>query len=443
MNLMNKNFTLHFSAALLLIVLSLILPWTSKSNASDKNSSTGNRSSADNFTGICEVTGTIATIPEVTAQSIVTSLWEPVHVTNASDGSGRLFIVEKRGTVQILLNGMIQSNTYLDISNRVKNSGEMDLLSMAFHPEYSTNGKSYVNYVSDRSVSNQCTQSNRCTIISEFTENKTIKLEDSERILMEIDQPYSNHNGGQIAFGLEDNPYLYIGMGDGGYGDDPEDNSQDLTNLLGAILRIDVNHFDPGLQYSIPLDNPNWTDSSGTRREIWSYGFRNPWRFSFDPLDGALYAGDVGQGRVEEIDVIKKWLNYGWRVVEGDICNPKFGSTCKIRDYEAPIITHTHSGDGWYSITGGAVYRGSQIPDLCGVYLYGDYVKTTIRGLRYDKASSIISEQKSLTSVSELSTFGYDENYEVYVTSLSGTLYKIVEDPKWFRHASFINSKTY
>jgi glucose/arabinose dehydrogenase len=201
---------------------------------------------------------------------------------------------------------MIQSNTYLDISNRVKNSGEMDLLSMAFHPEYSTNGKSYVNYVSDRSVSNQCTQSNRCTIISEFIENKTIKLEDSERILMEIDQPYSNHNGGQIAFGLEDNPYLYIGMGDGGYGDDPEDNSQDLTNLLGAILRIDVNHFDPGLQYSIPLDNPNWTDSSGTRREIWSYGFRNPWRFSFDPLDGALYAGDVGQGRVEEIDVIKK-----------------------------------------------------------------------------------------------------------------------------------------
>lgn len=443
MNLMNKKFTLYFSAALLLIVLSLILPWTSKSNASDKNSSTGNRSSADNFTGICEVTGTIATIPEVTAQSIVTSLWEPVHVTNASDGSGRLFIVEKRGTVQILLNGMIQSNTYLDISNRVKNSGEMDLLSMAFHPEYSTNGKSYVNYVSDRSVSNQCTQSNRCTIISEFIENKTIKLEDSERILMEIDQPYSNHNGGQIAFGLEDNPYLYIGMGDGGYGDDPEDNSQDLTNLLGAILRIDVNHFDPGLQYSIPLDNPNWTDSSGTRREIWSYGFRNPWRFSFDPLDGALYAGDVGQGRVEEIDVIKKWLNYGWRVVEGDICNPKFGSTCKIRDYEAPIITHTHSGDGWYSITGGAVYRGSQILDLCGVYLYGDYVKTTIRGLRYDKASSIISEQKSLTSVSELSTFGYDENYEVYVTSLSGTLYKIVEDPKWFRHASFINSKTY
>ncbi|MGY9010598.1 MAG: PQQ-dependent sugar dehydrogenase, partial [Rhodobacterales bacterium] len=235
---MHKNFTLHYPAALLLIVFSLMLSYAYKSNASDKNSSTGNSSSADNFTGICKVTGTIAAIPDVTAQAIVTSLSEPVHVTNASDGSGRLFIVEKRGTVQILLNGMIQSNTYLDISNLVKNSGEMGLLSMAFHPEYSTNGKFYVNYVSDSSVSNQCTQSNRCTIISEFTENKTIKLEDSERILMEIEQPYSNHNGGQIAFGLEDNPYLYIGMGDGGYGDDPEDNSQDLTNLLGAILRI-------------------------------------------------------------------------------------------------------------------------------------------------------------------------------------------------------------
>jgi hypothetical protein len=123
-----------------------------------------------------------------------------------------------------------------------------------------------------------------------------------------------------------------------------------------AILRIDVNHFDPILQYSIPLDNPNWSVSSGTRREIWSYGFRNPWRFSFDPLDGVLYAGDVVQGRLEEIDVIKKGLNYGWRVVEGDICNPKFGSTCNITNYETPIITHTHFGDGRYSITGGVVF---------------------------------------------------------------------------------------
>ena len=149
-----------------------------------------------------------------------------------------------------------------------------------------------------------------------------------------------------------------------------------------------------------------------------------------DPLDGVLYAGDVGQNRVEEIDVIKQGLNYGWRVVEGDICNPTFGNTCNITNYEAPIITHTHSGDGWHSITGGLVYRGSQIPDLCGVYMYGDYVSSTIRGFRYDNTSSTIIEQKSLTSVSNLSTFGFDEKYEVYVTNLSGTLYKIVAEPQ-------------
>ena len=313
---MHKKFTPHLFTALLLMGLSLMLLCTIK------NSSSTNVSSSDNFTGICKVTGTIPTIPDVTTQSIVTSLSEPVHVTNAGDGSGRLFIVEKRGTVQVLLNDSIQTGAYLDISNRVKNSGEMGLLSIAFHPEYITNGRFYVNYVSDNSVSNQCTQSNRCTIISEFTENKTVQLEDSERILMEIDQPFSNHNGGQIAFGLEPIPYLYIGMGDGGSGDDPSNNAQDLTTLLGSMLRIDVNNIDTGLQYSIPSDNPTWTGTSGARREIWSYGLRNPWRFSFDPLDGVLYAGDVGQNRVEEIDVIKKGLNYGWRVVEGDICNP-------------------------------------------------------------------------------------------------------------------------
>ena len=420
---MHKKFTSHLYTALLLMGLSLTLSCTIR------NDSSANVSSSDNFSGICKVTGAIPTIPDVTTQSIVTSLSEPVHVTNASDGSGRLFIVEKRGTVQVLLNDSIQTGAYLDISNRVKNSGEMGLLSIAFHPEYITNGRFYVNYVSDNSVSNQCTQSNRCTIISEFTENKTVQLEDSERILMEIDQPFSNHNGGQIAFGLEPIPYLYIGMGDGGSADDPSNNAQDLTTLLGSMLRIDVNNIDTGLQYSIPSDNPTWTGTSGARREIWSYGLRNPWRFSFDPLDGVLYAGDVGQSKVEEIDIIKKGLNYGWRVVEGDICNPTFGTTCNITNYEPPIITHTHSIDGWYSITGGLVYRGSQIPDLCGVYIYGDYVSSKIRGFRYDNTSSTIIEQKSLTSVSNLSTFGFDEKYEVYLTNLSGTLYKIVAEP--------------
>ena len=175
-----------------------------------KKSSTGNSSSADNFTRICKVTGIIVTIPDVTAKSLFTSLSEPVHVTNAIDSSGRLFIVEKRGTVQIFLNGMIQSNTYLDISNRVKNSCEIGLLSMASHTEYSINGRFYVNYVSESSAVNQCTKSKRCTIFSEFTENDIIKLEDSEMILLEIYQTFSNHNVGQIFFVLEDNTYFYI-----------------------------------------------------------------------------------------------------------------------------------------------------------------------------------------------------------------------------------------
>ena len=254
---MHKKFTPDLFTALLLMGLNLMLLCTIK------NSSSANVSSSDNFTGICKVTGTILTIPDLATQSIVTSLSEPVHVTNAGDGSGRLFIVEKRGTVHVLLNDSIQRGAYLDISNRVKNSGEMGLLSIAFHPEYITNGRFYVNYLSDNSLSNQCTQSKRCTIISEFTENKTVQLEDSERILMEIDQPFSNHNGGQIAFGLEPIPYLYICMGDGGSADDPSNNAHDLTTLLGAILRIDVKNIDTGLQYSIPLDNPTWIGTSG------------------------------------------------------------------------------------------------------------------------------------------------------------------------------------
>ena len=372
----------------------------------------------------CEVNGPPPAIPDISVQEIVTGLSDPVHVTNAGDGTGRLFIVEQRGTVRIVQNGILLAGNFLDIQDRARNSGEMGLLSIAFHPDFANNGRFFVNYVSDTSEPNsQCTASNRCTIVSEFTIGTTAILESSERIILEIAQPYSNHNGGQLAFGPEATPYLYIGMGDGGDGGDPDGYGQDLTTLLGSMLRIDINNKDSGLEYAIPADNPTWSGVVDVRREIWAYGLRNPWRFSFDPVTADLYAADVGQVMREEVDIIKKGLNYGWREVEGDVC---YVNGCDLTAYEPPIIAPPR-GDGWFSITGGMVYRGADIPDLCGVYLYGDYVADYLRGLRYDGVNSYSEERSFSPTVNNLSSFGYDENYEVYALNRgNGRLYKIV-----------------
>ena len=372
----------------------------------------------------CEISGQPPAIPDISVQEIVTGLSSPVHVTNAGDGSDRLFIVEQRGTVRIIQNGVLLAGNFLDIQDRARNSGEMGLLSIAFHPDFASNGRFFVNYVSDTSEPNsQCTASSRCTIVSEFTLGAASSLEASERIILEIAQPYSNHNGGQLAFGPETNPYLYIGMGDGGSGGDPDGNGQDLTTLLGSMLRIDIDNKDSGLEYAIPADNPTWPGVVDARREIWAYGLRNPWRFSFDPVTGDLYAADVGQSAREEVDIIKKGLNYGWREVEGDIC---YVSGCDLSAYEPPIIAPRRD-QGWFSITGGMVYRGSDIPDLCGVYLYGDYVADYVRGLRYDGINGYSEARSFSPTVNSLSSFGYDESYEVYALNRdSGRLYKIV-----------------
>jgi len=369
----------------------------------------------------CVVSGAPPTIPDISVLEVVRGLSNPVHITNAGDGSNRLFIVEQRGTVRIVQNGTLQAGNFLDIQDRVSFGGERGLLSIAFHPDFTSNERFYVNYTSD----SQCASSSLCTIVSEFTVGATATLEDSERIILDIDQPAVNHNGGQIAFGPEPNPYLYIGMGDGGGGGDPDGNGQDLTTLLGAMLRIDINNKDSGLEYAIPADNPAWSGVSGARREIWAYGLRNPWRFSFDPVTGDLYAADVGQSAREEVDIIRKGLNYGWNRVEGDICYSDKYPNCDLNAYEPPIIAPPRS-EGWYSITGGMVYRGSDIPDLCGVYLYGDYVADYVRGLRYDGANGTSALKVFSPTVNSLSSFGYDESYEVYALNRdSGRLYKI------------------
>ncbi|OGI41906.1 MAG: hypothetical protein A2150_07530 [Candidatus Muproteobacteria bacterium RBG_16_64_11] len=351
-------------------------------------------------------------MPDVTLQSLASGLVNPVQVTHAGDGSGRLFIVEQRGTLRVYQNGQLAGGFFVDIRTRVTAGGETGLLGLAFHPQFKSNGKFYVNYTAPGPLR---------TVIAEFTLGAAATLEASERQVLVIAQPFSNHNGGQLAFGPDG--YLYIGMGDGGGSGDPQGNGQNLATLLGKLLRIDVERRDPGLEYAVPADNPAWT-AAGARREVWAYGLRNPWRFSFDPLSGELYAGDVGQNAREEIDIVKKGLNYGWNVVEGDVCYPA-GATCNTALYEPPTIVHSHAS-GWHSITGGVVYRGQATPALCGVYLYADYVGGFVRGLRYNAVGGVLAE-RDLASLPGISSFGHDEGYEVYAAGhTTGELYKLI-----------------
>ncbi len=351
-------------------------------------------------------------IPDVTLQGLASGLVSPVQVTHPGDGSGRLFVVEQRGTLRVYQNGQLAGGLFLDIRTRVTSGGETGLLGLAFHPQFKSNGKFYVNYTAPGPLR---------TVIAEFTVGAAATLEASERQVLVVNQPFSNHNGGQVAFGPDG--YLYIGMGDGGSSGDPQGNGQNLATLLGKLLRIDVDRRDAGLEYAVPADNPAWT-AAGARREIWAYGLRNPWRFSFDPLSGELYAGDVGQNAREEIDIVKKGLNYGWNLVEGDICYPG-GATCNTALYEPPLIVHSHAS-GWHSITGGVVYRGQAAPALCGVYVYADYIGGFVRGLRQGAAGGVLAE-RDLVNLPGISSFGHDEGYEVYaVGHTSGELYKLI-----------------
>lgn len=252
------------------------------------------------------------TLAEMDMELVFTNLVfdQPVFLTHANDGSDRLFIVERAGQIQVFQNqdDVQASHIFLDITDRVALTGsETGLLSIAFHPSYPDSNKFYVNY----------TFGNLSSRVSEFrvSSNPDSADENSEKVLLILDQPFSNHNGGQVAFGPDG--YLYIGFGDGGSGGDPQGNGQNLQTLLGAILRIDVDAKTGELNYGIPSDNPYVENGNGWREEIWAWGLRNPWRFSFDRLTGQLWAGDVGQNRWEEIDLIEKGKNYGWNIMEG------------------------------------------------------------------------------------------------------------------------------
>lgn len=372
-------------------------------------------------------TSTSSTIPDIKLDLIAADLDAPVTITHAGDGSERLFIVEQAGRIRVIKNNKLIPDIFLDIRKRVADGGERGLLGLAFHPRFKDNGKFYVNYTTD--------QDGLTTRVSEFRINKDgAGNSNSEKVLLSFKQPWGNHNGGQLAFAADG--YLYIAIGDGGAGDDPNNNGQNLNTVLGKILRIDVNRSGNNKAYGIPRDNP-FVGKKKSRPEIWAYGLRNPWRFSFDRLTGELYAADVGQDEIEEIDIIKKGRNYGWRVMEGPICTPGVNPNCKKTGFELPVYSYDH--DVGRSITGGYVYRGKKYPSLCGVYLYGDFVSQAIWGIRVKKEKVIthktLFEAKSMLYLALdyfrdsgllISTFGEDEDGEVYVAAYqSGRIYRI------------------
>ncbi|MEP6753083.1 MAG: PQQ-dependent sugar dehydrogenase [Candidatus Dormiibacterota bacterium] len=298
------------------------------------------------------------------------SLQSPVYVTGAGDGSGRLFIVEQVGLIRVMKSGRLLPTPFLDIRSLVASGGERGLLSVAFHPQFKTNGAFLVDYT--RSSTNPAAVGD--TVIARYNAQPNSDVADraSGQTLLTIAQPQANHNGGLVKFGPDG--FLYIGMGDGGSGGDtgaghaPEGNGQSLTTLLGKILRIEVS--DAG-QYRIPASNPNL--GAGTRREIWAHGVRNPWRFSFDRATGDLYIGDVGQNAWEEIDfqpsASRGGTNYGWPSWEG---NHRYRSGPAKAGDTKPIAEYQHDGQVC-SVTGGYVYRGTRIPALSGFYIFGDY----------------------------------------------------------------------
>ena len=340
------------------------------------------------------------------------SFRQPIFLTHSQDTTDRIFVVQQTGLIRVFPNdsNAAAADTFLNIGNLVSaTSGEEGLLGLAFHPQYQQNGYFFVDYTAPNPLR---------TVIERFTTltgNANRADPASGHVVLEILQPFTNHNGGMLAFGADG--YLYIGMGDGGSGGDPFNNAQNLDTLLGKILRIDIDDTAGGKGYGIPPDNPYAGNLAGHKEEIWAYGLRNPWRYSFDPVTGQLWAGDVGQDSREEVDIIRKGRNYGWRLMEGFSCyNPPSG--CDTTGLTLPIIDYDHSLG--IAITGGYVYRGSRRPDLYGAYIYGDYGSGRIWELQYANGQVLLdSLMTQLPSL--ISSFGVDRNNELYIVTYSGS----------------------
>ncbi|HEX2183943.1 MAG TPA: PQQ-dependent sugar dehydrogenase [Chloroflexota bacterium] len=357
----------------------------------------------------------------VSLEPAVRGFAAPLYATHAGDGSGRLYVVEKRGSIRLVDGGVASPAPFLNIQPLVRSSGsEQGLLGLAFHPRYSQNRHFYVNY----------TDTSGDTMIVRYTARAdgTAADPESAQTLLHLDQPAANHNGGNLVFGPDG--YLYIGMGDGGGGGDTYRNAQNPQALLGKMLRLDVDRAEGGRPYAIPPDNP-FVGNPAFRAEIWALGLRNPWRYSFDRATGDLYIADVGQNAYEEIHFqpagSRGGQNYGWPRMEGTHCYPS-GGACDRAGLELPIAEYGRS-EGC-SVTGGYVYRGHAQPQLGGAYFFGDYCSGRIWSLHRDAGGSWVRTQLIDTDV-QVSSFGEDESGELYVTGLSdGTLYRVVARPR-------------
>jgi len=343
-------------------------------------------------------------------EPVAEGLDAPLGLTHAGDGSERVFVVEQSGAIRIIDDGALLEEPFLDVASAIVAGGEQGLLGLAFHPDYKRNGLFFINY----------TDINGDTVVAEVQTSDDLNRADegSVRPLLHIEQPFANHNGGQLAFGPDG--YLYIATGDGGSAGDPEGNGQNTEALLGKLLRVDVDSGDP---YGIPDDNP--FVRGGGAPEVWAFGLRNPWRFSFDSETDDLWIADVGQGNFEEINRSQSdrdGLNYGWNVMEGSQCFE--GSGCDESDKVLPISGYAH--DLGCSVTGGYVYRGDDSPALTGGYIFGDYCSGTIWGVDA-RATNFTEPAELLQSELSISSFGVDEEGELYLTDLNGgRVFKVV-----------------
>jgi len=371
-------------------------------------------------TPLCAVT--------LSTQLVTADLSSPVLVTAAPGDNTRLFVVEQGGFIRIIRNGGLLERPFLNLADSITCCGERGLLGLAFHPDYQSNGLFYVNYTAPGGGAAGRTRVARLQVSPDADSADY----SSQLTVIEIEQPVSNHNGGMLAFGPLDG-YLYIGMGDGGGAGDTGNRAQTASVLLGKMLRIDVDHPDAGLNYGIPDDNP-FVGAADTLPEIWAFGLRNPWRWSFDRVTGDMWIGDVGQGMYEEIDFQSASSaggeNYGWRCREGAHDFNTSGD-CDL-SFTEPFSEYNHVL-GRQAITGGYVYRGCAIPELTGTYLYADYATGEVWSLRYD--GSTVSDSTDRTAEiglqgDQISSFGEDNQGELYVVKYAaaphGAVYKIV-----------------
>lgn len=335
----------------------------------------------------------------------------PDGIYDSGDGTNRLFVVSQMGVIYVFENqkNTTAVNVFLDIRDQVHLGA---LLGIAFDPNFAENGQFYVNYLANNPLR---------TIIAQWSVNPNSPDRadrNSQRILMEIPQLYESHAGGQLAFGTDS--YLYIGIGDGNPYGDLTGNAQNRSSLQGKILRIDVNHPSQNRNYGIPADNPFAGNTLGYREEIYAYGFRNPWRFSFDPTTAKLWAGDVGQDRMDEIDVVESGKNYGWNIMEGTL--PYVGGN--ESGLELPIWAYGR--DQGNATIGGFVYRGTKLPELAGSYIYGDYVSGRIWALESHDSNNFVNNELLKTNLN-ITSFGIDQQNELYICSQDGSIYRLTK----------------